>query len=165
MNVDRIAIKVASELSPQSISSMVSMLALLEAAFMVNLTSHWQTNGSQYYGDHILLQRIYEDSEDFIDSLAERIMGLGGAIPAPQFTNVTAQFVSKLAPQSYDDPDQIMAASLTTEKVVVDALTNLRANLETTGELTDGLDNLLQGISDKHEEFLYLLQQRMSNQG
>jgi hypothetical protein len=32
--------------------------------------------------------------------------------------------------------------------------------LEQKGQLSNGTDNLLQGVADKHEEFVYLLKQR-----
>jgi hypothetical protein len=35
--------------------------------------------------------------------------------------------------------------------------------LESKGQLSSGTDNLLQGIADKHEEFVYLLKQRCSS--
>jgi hypothetical protein len=54
----------------------------------------------------------------------------------------------------------MVTVSLAVEQCVVACLKDARGSLESKGQLTDGTDNLLQGVSDKHEEFLYLLQQR-----
>lgn len=161
MDLRQVATRVAApNLSPQGITSLVSLLSLLGAAAQLHQLHHWQVKGEQYYGDHILLQRIYEDSGNFIDSLAERTVGYFGIIPPVQFVQAVGQFVSNFASKTLEPPEMLMS-SLEIEKTIISTISSVRQGLEANGELTDGIDNLLQGIADKHEEFIYLLQQRV----
>jgi hypothetical protein len=50
--------------------------------------------------------------------------------------------------------------SLAVEQCVVSCLRIASSELKAKGRLSDGTENMLQGIADKHEGFLYLLQQR-----
>jgi len=139
-----------------------ALVGILRAASLVHQTHHWQTRGGNFYGDHQMFMRIYDDSQDFIDQVAERAIGAGSrdlvnplvqAALIPQL--VSAWGVAQDA-TSFD----MVSISLVVERCVLDCLKAARARLEASGQLSDGTDNLLQGVSDKHEEFVYLLQQR-----
>jgi starvation-inducible DNA-binding protein len=39
---------------------------------------HWQMSGVTFYSLHLLLDKHFEEQSDLVDSIAERIMGLGG---------------------------------------------------------------------------------------
>jgi DNA-binding ferritin-like protein len=161
MDLRQVATRVAAPtLSPQGCTSLVSLLSLLGAAAQLHQLHHWQVTGEQYYGDHILLQRIYEDSGAFIDQLAEKTVGHFGVIPPVEFVQAVGQFVTNFAPQALE-PTYMMVSSLEIEKTIISTIDSVRQALEASGELSNGMDNLLQGIADKHEEFIYLLQQRV----
>lgn len=142
---------------------MTYLLAVLRAGYMVHQTAHWQTRGGHYYSDHILFQRLYEDSQEFIDGVAERAIGLG--TPAhvalrPQIRSIQrlieAVCSGDLAPGAEDLVQTSLKAEVLTLRVIGDA----KAAIEASGGLTEGLDDLLQGVASKHEEFVYLLKQR-----
>jgi len=58
------------------------------------------------------------------------------------------------------EPGEAVEVGLAFERSLLQVITAVRGLLENKGELSNGTDNLLQGIADKHEEFIYLLQQR-----
>jgi len=139
-----------------------ALTAILRAANAMHQSHHWRTAGPSYYGDHILFERLYEDSQLFIDQMAEKAMGLGHpdlVCPVTQM-EVMSVFVNAWSPEDRPSADEMVAVSLATEKCVVGCLNAARESLDAKGTLTNGLDNLIQGVADKHEEFLYLLQQR-----
>lgn len=142
-----------------------AVLTLLRAASHVHQTHHWQTRGGHFYGDHLLFMRLYEDSQPFIDQVAERAVGSGHfqLVDARRQITTTAGLVNLWTRNSVESSEAMMAHSLMVEQCVVHCVSKARASLEARAELSDGTDNLLQGVSDKHEEFVYLLQQRTSN--
>ena len=166
-----IARKVASQMVDKravqslmgGVATLQGLLAVLRAASFVHQTHHWQTNGGHYYADHLLFQRLYEESQDFIDQLAERTVGTYGPheVDAVHQVRLMVDLVAGMNPGSLD-PDVMIERSLATESFVVQSVSAVLDRLEETGQLTNGTDNLLQGISDLHEGFLYLLQQRVS---
>jgi DNA-binding ferritin-like protein len=142
------------------------LLSCLRAASLVHQTHHWQTRGNTFYGDHLLYERLYNESQPAIDGLAERAVGSGGhllvhpAIQAGQLNALVKFFIGDL--QTNASVDEYVRVSLGTEVQVLAVLALVYELLEGKQELSHGTDNLLQGIADKHEEFVYLLRQRSS---
>jgi DNA-binding ferritin-like protein len=130
---------------------------------MVHQTHHWQTNGGHYYADHLLFERLYNESQAFIDQVAERAVGTYD----PSVVDVNTQvelmefFVGWMCQGSLD-ADVMVDMSLKTESLVLTAVDLTIEKLTARGELSNGTDNLLQGIADLHEGFVYLLKQRAS---
>lgn len=50
--------------------------------YLKTLGTHWNIVGPNFYGIHKLTQKQYEDLDDALDELAERIRGLGYPVPA-----------------------------------------------------------------------------------
>jgi len=140
-----------------------AVVSLLRAASIVHQSHHWQTRGGNFYGDHLLFDRLYTDSLGFIDQVAERAVGSGSRnLVCPKTQLRLASGLVQLWCSHSEEPTSfdMVTVSLAVEQCVVACLKDARGSLESKGQLTDGTDNLLQGVSDKHEEFLYLLQQR-----
>jgi DNA-binding ferritin-like protein len=139
-----------------------AILVLLRAAAHVHQTHHWQTKGGHFYGDHLLFMRLYEDSQPFIDQIAERGVGAGhtALVDARLQMHCMNGLVNVWTRNSVESAEGMVSHSLAVEQCVVHCVSKARASLEAKGELSDGTDNLIQGVADKHEEFVYLLQQR-----
>jgi len=139
------------------------LVAVLRAAALVHQSHHWQTYGTAQYGDHLLFERLYNESVGFIDQIAERAVGTGGdaavcpKLQADMIPVLVRHWCRSPAPPT---PLEMVGQSLEVERCVVDCLETARSRLEDRGALSSGTDNLLQGVADKHEEFVYLLQQR-----
>ena len=140
-----------------------AVLVLLRAASHIHQSHHWQTNGGHFYGDHLLFERLYNESQSFIDQVAERAVGAGH--PSLVDPKIQSSLINSLVHIWCGSPGEMGASdmvlvSLETERCVVHCIGEARKAMESAGTLSDGTDNLLQGVADKHEEFIYLLQQR-----
>ena len=139
------------------------LVGILRAAALVHQSHHWQTCGTAQYGDHLLFERFYNESVGFIDQVAERAVGAGGdglvcpKLQADMIPVLVRHWCRSPVPPS---PDEMVRQSLEVERCVLDCLETARTRLEEKNCLSSGTDNLLQGVADKHEEFVYLLQQR-----
>jgi DNA-binding ferritin-like protein len=139
------------------------LVSILRAASIVHQGHHWQTRGGNFYGDHLLFERLYNDSLGFIDQIAERAVGSGSRdLVCPKTQLRQASDLAQLWCSTPEEPTSfdMVGVSLRIEQDVLGALKAARLSLESKGLLTDGTDNLIQGVADKHEEFVYLLQQR-----
>ena len=146
---------------------LAALLVAIRAASMIHQSHHWRTKGGHFYADHLLFERLYNDSQEHIDRLAERTVGLGApplVEPIKQADQIGVCVRAAYASISGDFPvpDFYAVVSLQKEYRVLEAVRVVRAALEQSGNLTDGTDNLLQDLADKHEEFVYLLKQRVS---
>jgi DNA-binding ferritin-like protein len=140
-------------------------LGCLRGAAWLHQTHHWQTAGTSFYADHLLFDRLYNDSLPFVDRLAERLVGTYG----PQFVAASEQ--AQILSNTLKEPpsssgiaggtaEGMVAASLAMELKLLSYLDSVYADMQAQNALSQGTDNLLQEIADKHEEFTYLLKQR-----
>ena len=111
-----------------------------------------------------MFDRLYNDSQKFIDQIAERSVGAGHRLlvdPVLQSRHI-AWMISKIYHNRVQEPEAIVETSLLTEYGILAVIKFVRTGLAQKNELSDGTDNLLQEVADKHEEFVYLLKQRAS---
>lgn len=127
-------------------------------------THHWISAGNPAYGDHLLFQRLYEGTQGEIDSLGEKLVGLGSAVNVDMFTLVQqcAKWTSIVTSNDGTIPSGggLVKRSLTAEMAFIKYIDAATSALDGAGLLTYGLDNMLAGISDTHEGHVYLLKQR-----
>lgn len=134
------------------------LLGYLQAISLLHQTAHWNTSGETSYGDHLLFQRLYEESQEFIDQVAERAVGSGSVsgINATAHAGLMAKCLKGL---QWNGLDRI-AVSLKAELSCLKLIPLVISKLGQEGRLTPGISNLLEGLADRHETFVYLLQQR-----
>lgn len=140
------------------------LLAALRAEAVIHQAHHWATQGSTYYGDHLLFDRVYSEVFGMIDGLAERAVGSGMTILVHPLLQV--HHISGFTKSFYRDastqpaPDAMPMLSLRAVLRFLVLLNLTYAAMERKGALSHGTDNLLQGIADDHEKLVYLLKQR-----
>ena len=141
------------------------LLAYLRAIGFIHQTHHWQVQGESSYGDHLLFERIYNDTLAMIDSLAERAVGVGDPSKVNPVIQATLHCDAIKDLYNGEPMGNMMArgcvlVSLHGVLKFMALLGVVYDKMKSSGTLTPGIDNLLQGIGDKHEEFVYLLRQR-----
>lgn len=139
---------------------------LLAGAFALStleLAAHWKTKGSNYYGDHLLFERLYKDTSGEVDGLAEKAIGTTGDdsfISAYRLLQEAADCASKWDFDEVSDAESFTQVLLRAEQDFIEIINSVYLKFESRGYLTGGVSNLLEGMIDKHEEHVYLLGQR-----
>lgn len=139
---------------------------LLRALSLLHHTHHWQTQGSQFYGDHLLYQKLYELADGQIDMVGEKAVGLGSSnlvLARHSLENMRRYIEAVEDGDVMDGPSLKMAKrSLLAEKSFITAGEKMMDQLKSKGLLTRGVEQLLGTILDQHEGVLYLLKQRVA---
>lgn len=136
------------------------LLPYLRAMYQMYQHMHWKSSGETFYADHLLFQRLYGDLQEELDSIAERIIGLSDD-PSSINNESDSEAASKLLKKMLKDNDKDFAPqAIEAEKAL---MVLIRKIIE--DGVTDGLEDLLQGIASLHESHLYLLQQRNRKSG
>lgn len=151
--------KKASE-KDMALSTLQVLLAILRGAHWAHWTSHWQVKGESQYGDHLLLERIYESLIEEIDTLAEKIVGTYGGLavsPVDQAQLMANTILPVAEVQAEDNP--ILRALIVEEALQV-AFKNIYKALKEMDVLTLGMDDFIMSMANAHETNLYLLRQR-----
>lgn len=131
-------------------------IATLRALSCYYQTAHWVSKGSQYYGDHLLFQRLYEAASGDIDGVGEKAMGITQDDVAVDLkTNI--EMVSKILNNMDYEPDSYFESAAKLER----ALIKLCCEAAKDDSNSEGVKNMFAGLADKHEGHVYLLQQRV----
>jgi hypothetical protein len=133
------------------------VLAILRAQYLSYQTSHWQTRGPAYYGNHLLFQRLYEGVQAEIDALGEKLVGYFGieAVDLEVSLDLISEMVGRWC--SHECP---FRRGLASEGELQDALSIVRNSWpEEYVPLPLGLDDWLAATANAHESNQYLLQQ------
>lgn len=157
----RSMVKKASLPLPAGLTPYTSLLGVLQGTALIHQTHHWSCRGGSFYSDHQLFERLYNESLEGIDQLAERCVGRGSplAISARVQAEAVSNFVSLLG----DDPvstEHMVQRSMAAETMVLSGIHQVLTILDAKDTLSHGTTNLLEGLADIHETFVYLLKQR-----
>lgn len=135
------------------------LLGMLHALSMIHQAHHWQTMGPEFYTDHLLFQTVYGGIGAEIDSLAEKIVGVGGIKMTNYFFQLShmGMFMDAVATQQPLADESLLAevSFVLCGEIVMD-------RLEKKGILTRGIEQTLGTFLEGHEKNIYLLQQRVT---
>jgi len=139
-----------------SASGLASLLGLLHALVRNHQTAHWQATAE--YGDHLLFERLYGGIYGEIDGLAEKMVATfgGGTVDAVPLNDIITGYLRKWSATSGP-----VTRALVAERDLQALLDSTLASFS-SGSLSTGMENFLQGIADAHETNLYLLGQRLA---
>lgn len=142
----------------ESILQMRQLLGCLSGLYLLHWTTHWQTNGDPFYGDHLLFERLYSAMPEEIDDLAEKMVQMFGkeAVDAGEHFPVATRFLASWMPE----PDPVGRA-LGAERELQRVLHETYDMAKASGSLSLGMDDYLMSVANAHETHLYLLQQKM----
>ena len=147
-----------------------TVLVFLKALVNIHQSHHWLTFGETYYADHLLFERLYDQTIEDIDGVAEKAIGTGCPLDT-MHPGLQARIVSHIVEKYCGDgvtsseggnPKAYLEISLQAETQFMTCLAEIARVMKEKGDLTRGVDNMLAGIEDKHEGHLYLLKQRLT---
>lgn len=145
-----------------------SILAFLRALAVIHQGHHWLTFGNNYFGDHLLFERLYDETQAEIDQVAEKAIGVGCEAsfihPSWQMP-LTNKIVDYFCETGVNTGGGASASSYVrisslAEKTFVDFVGSAAKRMQARNGISRGVDNLLAGIEDKHQSHIYLLGQR-----
>lgn len=139
-------------LAPQK--ALLNLLDQMRASYQVYQDSHWTVTGNDYYGNHLMLQRIYEETSKEIDGLAEMMVGSYGPEIIQEHRNDTSMWV-----EVFTDAANPMAGALRAAQEVRMSIDSAYKAMEEHGELGRGWDDFLMALAQEKDTHLYLLQQ------
>ena len=135
------------------------VLACLRAQALSYQTSHWQMKGDDYYGNHLLLMRLYESVGEQIDGLAEKMVGYLG-VGAVDLTH-QMEHIAALTSHWSRVPGHL-ERGLLSERDVQAALKRAYDEIKELGVMTLGLDDFIMATANAHDSNEYLLQQALN---
>jgi DNA-binding ferritin-like protein len=133
-------------------------VATLKALALIHQHNHWTTKGDAFYGDHLLFERLYNATLETLDLAAEKFIGLFGDQAISY--DLQADLLHKVLLKYKNLEGSPVQLSLAAEKDFIKFSQVAYNGFEDEDKLTLGLDDMLMSIASKHEEAVYLLQQK-----
>ncbi len=114
---------------------------------------HWHVTGPRFFELHTKFEELYTEWATVVDALAERILALGGEVPATLGEVLeTAELADRDGAANADDMVmQVLADLAVMDKRLLKAI----AHAETAGDRAS--TNLLDGIRDQQEQHAWML--------
>jgi hypothetical protein len=166
---EKILVTAASKMANGLGYGLPTVLVFLKALVNIHQSHHWLTHGDSYYADHLLFERLYNQTIEDVDGVAEKAIGTGCPL-ALMHPGLQASIVAHLVKKYCGDgvqylggetPREYLEVSLLAESRFMSCMSAIAKIMKGNGSLSRGVDNLLAGIEDKHESHLYLLRQRL----
>lgn len=132
-------------------------IAILRSLSLYYQTIHWLANGSQYYGDHLLLQRLYDAVTPEIDTIGEKALGIMKQESAVNLVENISMVSKILNNMDYGSVEVCFNSAVKLERAFI----MFCGEQAKSDENSEGVKNLFAGMADKHEGHVYLLQQRL----
>lgn len=142
----------------------VVVLAYLRAIQWYAWTSHWQASGDTFYGDHLLLNRLYDGRgggpkiNDQIDDLGERIVAYFGPkqVDPGSINKLTGQII-----ETHQTGDKFKSLYSLEEGCQNAIRVAWKANQKSGAHMSLGLDDYLMALADQRDTAIYLLGRRL----
>ena len=131
-------------------------VAFLRTLYLVNQNNHWLSNGENFYGNHLLFERIYKSAQENADEAAERFIGMFG-MECLDF-NLQSKYISEIFSKCTTSGLQ---TSLHMETNFLKFAEEFYEKVSEFEEFSLGLDDLIMKISDDRESAVYLLRQAL----
>lgn len=132
-------------------------IATLKAIAQIHQHSHWTTRGDNFYGDHLLFERLYDSALENMDTAAEKSIGLFGSQVLDYEMQVN--LLNKVLMKYKNLEGSPAEMSLAIEKDFLKLSKDAYNCFDKEGKLTLGLDDMIMSIASQREESVYLLQQ------
>jgi len=108
-------IKLAQKASAEEL--MASYVAFLRALYHIHQNAHWKVQGSESYGNHLLFQRLYEETQQSVDDAAEKTLGLFDKLA--DHHKVMLEIVDKFPSSSFEYPNIIITPSILKKQFIL----------------------------------------------
>jgi starvation-inducible DNA-binding protein len=122
-------------------------------------SAHWNVEGPDFYSKHIFFEKLYEELDDTMDEVAERIRTLGHYAPAKLNEYLELTHLAEQSRQDNSSKDFIQLLLNDHETVII----HLRENINHfANELHDaGTSDFITGLMEKHEKTAWMLRSHL----
>ncbi|MCV2485172.1 MULTISPECIES: Dps family protein [Flavobacterium] len=148
----------------ESISTVVEVLTKILADEFVLYTktkrAHWNVEGPDFYNKHLFFEQQYDNIDEIVDTVAERIRSLGHYTPATLKDFLALTHLTEELKEKNDSNGFIKELLLDHESIII----YLRENINSiANELQDaGTSDFITGLVENHEKMAWMLRAHLN---
>ena len=121
--------------------------------------AHWNVEGADFYDKHKFFESQFEQIDEFIDAVAERIRALGHYAPASLKSFLELTQLTEMSSEKNDSNGFIKELLSDHESIII----KLRENITRfTNDYQDlGTSDFITGLMEKHEKMAWFLRSHL----
>lgn len=151
--------KTSIGITPKNTQAVASVLSKLLADEFVLYTktrnAHWNVEGQDFHAMHIFFEQQYEELEDKVDDVAERIRKLGHYAPATLKTYLELTHLTEQTRTTNDSLGFIKELTEDHESIIVFIRENIKPFADEYGDA--GTSDFITGLMEEHEKMAWML--------
>lgn len=150
-------------IKPENLSKTAQALSKFLAdefvLYVKTRNAHWNIEGPDFYDKHKFFEDQYEQLDEIMDDVAERIRALGHYAPATLKTYLELTALSEQAREKNDGAGFIKELLTDHESLII----RLRENINYfANDLQDlGTSDFITGLMEKHEKMAWMLRSHL----
>ncbi len=125
-------------------------VAFLRSLYSLNQSHHWRCKGTNFYANHLLFERLYQDNQKWADMAAEKTLGV--------FHQLRSQFeaIDEIS-RTYAEINDPIESSLQACKGMLALSNEVKKTLNKAQAMTPGFEDMIMEIDSQLETHVYLL--------
>lgn len=155
--------KTSIGIKKENLSKVTEILSVVLADEFVLLNktkkAHWNVEGADFYNKHLFFEQQYNQLDEIVDSVAERIRTLGHYAPASLKEYLALTHLSEHALETNDSLTYMNELLCDHESILI----HLRENINNfASELRDaGTSDYITGLLETHEKMAWMLRSHL----
>ncbi|MDP4286167.1 MAG: DNA starvation/stationary phase protection protein [Bacteroidota bacterium] len=121
--------------------------------------AHWNIEGGDFYDKHKFFESQFEQFDEFIDSIAERIRTLGHYAPATLKSFLSLTHLTEVASEKNDSKGFIKELLLDHESIIIHFRENITRFADEFKDL--GTSDFITGLMEAHEKMAWFLRSHL----
>ena len=146
-------------ITPANLQAVASEMSKLLADEFVLYTktrnAHWNVEGPDFHTKHVFFEEQYEQLDDIMDSVAERIRQLGHYAPATLQSFLQLTHLTEKLEQKNDSLDYIKELLKDHENIIIFLRGNINRFANEYGDA--GTSDYITGLMETHEKMAWFL--------
>jgi starvation-inducible DNA-binding protein len=152
-------IGITAEHLEKAAHSLNSFLADEVVLYVKTRNAHWNVEGRDFHEKHKFFEAQYEELDEIMDDVAERIRSIGHYAPATLKTYLELTHLTEAGREKNDGEGFVRELLVDHESII----TRLRENINYfANELQDaGTSDFITGLMEKHEKMAWMLRAQL----
>jgi starvation-inducible DNA-binding protein len=151
-------------ISPKNLQAVTVELTKLLADEFVLYTktrnAHWNVEGADFHSMHVFFEQQYNQLDEYMDSVAERIRQLGHYAPATLQSFLSLTHLTEKLGEKNDSTGFIKELLVDHENIIIFLRENINRFANDYGDA--GTSDFITGLMEKHEATAWMLREHLA---
>ncbi|MEO8934804.1 MAG: DNA starvation/stationary phase protection protein [Xanthomarina sp.] len=150
-----------SDKNKEAIADQLSKILADEfVLYSKTLSAHWNIEGPDFHAVHVYLETLYNQQQEIVDTVAEKIRTIGHYVPAQLSKYLDLTHLSEKTPANNDSKTLFKELLEDHESIII----FLRENIKPTADKlkAEGISDYLTGLMEYHEKTAWMLRAHLN---